>query len=141
MTKRRTTTDIDKIIGARIRVRREAKNLTIQQLGEKVGISGTQLGKYERHLNSISGGRLLLIARALEVPINYFYEGLCDMDSPILDPELHNATFELVTRFMQIKDTKQQASLRKMIKVLADLYQPPLEEETKYHGDINNDVK
>jgi transcriptional regulator with XRE-family HTH domain len=50
--------------------------MTQQQLGEKVGIKFQQIQKYETGMNRISASRLWDIAKALDVPINYFFEGI-----------------------------------------------------------------
>tara|TARA_R110000751_G_scaffold87156_5_gene172952 strand:+ start:8084 stop:8413 length:330 start_codon:yes stop_codon:yes gene_type:complete len=50
--------------------------MTQQQLGDMVGIKFQQIQKYETGMNRISASRLWDIAKALEVPINYFFEGL-----------------------------------------------------------------
>ena len=52
--------------------------LTSQQVAEVLGITYQQLYKYEKGVNRISAGRLhaLALARALEVDVGYFYEGL-----------------------------------------------------------------
>tara|TARA_B100002003_G_scaffold162156_2_gene150523 strand:+ start:913 stop:1242 length:330 start_codon:yes stop_codon:yes gene_type:complete len=50
--------------------------MTQQQLGDMVGIKFQQIQKYETGMNRISASRLWDIAKALDVPINYFFEGL-----------------------------------------------------------------
>jgi transcriptional regulator with XRE-family HTH domain len=50
--------------------------MTQQQLGEKVGIKFQQIQKYETGMNRISASRLWDIAKVLDVPINYFFEGI-----------------------------------------------------------------
>ena len=50
--------------------------MTQQQLGDLVGIKFQQIQKYETGMNRISASRLWDIAKSLEVPISYFFEGL-----------------------------------------------------------------
>jgi transcriptional regulator with XRE-family HTH domain len=45
-------------------------------LAKTLGVSFQQVQKYEKGINRISAGRLLKMARGLEVPIAYFYAGL-----------------------------------------------------------------
>jgi transcriptional regulator with XRE-family HTH domain len=50
--------------------------MTQQQLGETVGIKFQQVQKYETGMNRVSASRLWDIAAALNVPVNFFFEGL-----------------------------------------------------------------
>lgn len=67
---------VDAHVGKRVRHRRWMMGMTQQQLGDLVGIKFQQIQKYETGMNRISASRLWDIAKALEVPINYFFEGL-----------------------------------------------------------------
>jgi transcriptional regulator with XRE-family HTH domain len=71
-------TDIDLHLGKRLRRRRRLLGLTQQQLALAVGIRFQQIQKYECGANRISAARLFQLAKALETPINYFYDGLSD---------------------------------------------------------------
>ena len=71
-------TDIDLHLGKRLRRRRRLLGLTQQQLALAVGIRFPQIQKYECGANRISAARLFQLAKALETPINYFYDGLSD---------------------------------------------------------------
>ena len=62
----------------RVRERRIVRGLTQQQLAEMIGVTYQQAHKYERGINRVSAGRLYEIARVLNAPITYFYEGLGD---------------------------------------------------------------
>ena len=66
-------TEIDVMVGARVRVRRIELDLTQQELGRKLGITFQQIQKYESGHNRISAGRLKEISRVLQVPIAYFF--------------------------------------------------------------------
>src|SRR5262252_8709955 len=72
----RSTATIDDHVGGRIRERRIMLGLTQQQLAELIGVTYQQEHKYERGINRVSAGRLSEIARALNVPVGYFYEGI-----------------------------------------------------------------
>lgn len=67
---------VDAHVGKRVRHRRWMVGMTQQQLADKVGIKFQQIQKYETGMNRISASRLWDIAVALEVPIQYFFEGL-----------------------------------------------------------------
>ena len=66
-------TEIDVMVGARVRVRRLELDLTQQELGRKLGITFQQIQKYESGHNRVSAGRLKEISRVLQVPVAYFF--------------------------------------------------------------------
>lgn len=68
--------EIDLHVGRRLRRRRRLLGLTQQQLGATVGIRFQQIQKYESGANRLSAARLFELARALDVPVQYFYDGL-----------------------------------------------------------------
>ena len=70
------TNEIDHHVGKRIRRRRRLLGLTQQQLAEAVGIRFQQIQKYESGSNRVSASRLFEIAEALDVPVQYFYDGV-----------------------------------------------------------------
>jgi transcriptional regulator with XRE-family HTH domain len=70
--------DIDFHLGKRMRRRRRLLGLTQQQLAEACGVRFQQIQKYECGANRVSAARLWRISSALEVPVNYFFEGLND---------------------------------------------------------------
>lgn len=63
-------------LGRRLRQRRWMLGLTQSQVGDRVGIKFQQVQKYETGQNRISASRLWDLAKALDVPVAYFYEGL-----------------------------------------------------------------
>jgi transcriptional regulator with XRE-family HTH domain len=75
------TNDIDLHVGKRLRRRRRLLGLTQQQLAESVGIRFQQIQKYECGANRVSASRLFELAEALDVPVQYFYEGLSQRDT------------------------------------------------------------
>lgn len=82
----RSTSDIDAHVGRRIRERREAVGLSRQALARKLGLTFSQVQKYEKGANRIGAGRLLLIADALRVPVAYFFGGLVGASPPDAGP-------------------------------------------------------
>ncbi|MEO1040257.1 MAG: helix-turn-helix transcriptional regulator [Pseudomonadota bacterium] len=70
------TNEIDHHVGKRLRRRRRLLGLTQQQLAQAVGIRFQQVQKYECGANRVSASRLFELAEALDVPVQYFYEGL-----------------------------------------------------------------
>jgi transcriptional regulator with XRE-family HTH domain len=66
---------VDKLMGARLRMRRMMKGLSQERLGEAIGVTFQQIQKYEKGLNRISASRLQRLAQVLEAPAGYFLEG------------------------------------------------------------------
>lgn len=50
--------------------------MTQQQLAQAVGIRFQQIQKYESGANRISASRLWDLAKALEMPVSFFFDGL-----------------------------------------------------------------
>ena len=69
----RSTTDIDRTIGVRIKALRKAKGLTQVELGVAAGVTYQQVQKYEDGTNRVSGGRMQDFARVLEVPVSTLF--------------------------------------------------------------------
>ncbi len=72
----RSAGEIDQILGERVRLARIENHVSQGELGDKLGVSFQQVQKYEKGANHISGPRLLQIAKALDVDISYFFDGL-----------------------------------------------------------------
>lgn len=67
--------NLNTYIGERIRLRRKQKLMSQTELGDAVELTFQQIQKYEAGNNRISAARLLLVAKALGVPVTYFFEG------------------------------------------------------------------
>lgn len=65
----------EKFIAERVKQLRMAKKMTTLQFAKILGINERQVYKHESGTFWISAGRLLLISKALDVPITYFYNG------------------------------------------------------------------
>lgn len=62
-------------VGQRIRVLREAQNLSLRALAERCGLSINAISRIERGENSPTVASLHLLATALNVPITEFFHG------------------------------------------------------------------
>ena len=65
---------IDGHVGARVRLRRTLMGLSQTKLAETLGVTFQQVQKYERGMNRIGASRLFDLARALDVPISFFFD-------------------------------------------------------------------
>ena len=80
---------IDVHVGRRLRARRRLLGLTQEALASAVDIKFQQIQKYESGSNRISASRLWSLAKALEVPVSYFFEGM-NGSEPELDRDLRD---------------------------------------------------
>lgn len=65
----------DRHVGTRIRLQRTLIGMSQEKLADVLGITFQQIQKYEKGTNRIGAGRLLAVAKALGVPISFFFEG------------------------------------------------------------------
>ena len=116
---------VDLHIGQRVRHRRWLTGMTQQDLAESIGIRFQQVQKYESGANRISAARLWEIARALNVPISFFYGA---MDGPRAegaeDPMDAKETFELVRAYYAMAHAPRRELLG-LIQALNDAANKP----------------
>ncbi len=79
---------IDVHVGRRLRQRRRLLGLTQEKLANAVDIRFQQIQKYESGSNRISASRLWSLAKALDVSISYFFEGVNGVE-PQFEINLH----------------------------------------------------
>jgi transcriptional regulator with XRE-family HTH domain len=70
----RATTEVDALIGARVRKRRREKGLSQVALAQKLGVTFQQVQKYETGTNRISAASLYEISKLLGVPMSFFFK-------------------------------------------------------------------
>jgi transcriptional regulator with XRE-family HTH domain len=78
-----------------------------------------QLQKYEKGTNRIAAGRLLLIAKALGKPVDYFYSEFDTSDSDAETDTTHQRMcIEVSRNFMKINNSNQQNAINALIRSL-----------------------
>ena len=82
----RKSTSVDVYIGGRIRARRKALGVSQEQLARSLGIAFQQVQKYEHGANRVSASKLYDVAKILDVPISFFFDGLAVVDHLAPDP-------------------------------------------------------
>jgi transcriptional regulator with XRE-family HTH domain len=65
---------VDAMIGNRMRVRRMLLGLSQSKIAEQLGLTFQQVQKYEKGYNRVGPLRLYEIARALDVPVAFFFQ-------------------------------------------------------------------
>lgn len=74
--------DTDLHVGKRLRRRRRLLGMTQQDLASQVGVRFQQIQKYECGANRVTASRLFDLSRALNVSVQYFFDGIIPADSP-----------------------------------------------------------
>ncbi|MCQ8185911.1 helix-turn-helix domain-containing protein [Parvularcula maris] len=121
---------VDLHVGQRLRQRRCLLGMTQQKLADAVGIKFQQIQKYESGANRISASRLWVIARSLEVPVSYFFEGMTDEERALhtgetedgmIAPEVlqQKETIDLIRAYYNLKEEPRRRFLD-LAKTLAD---------------------
>lgn len=125
---RRSPTSIDKFVGARVRLRRTALGVTQERLAQALGVTFQQVQKYEKGANRIGAGRLQEIARVLDAPPSFFYDGAPEVigllvretPHPVSRPPTMAAEgLQLVKAFMSIRDDRLRANVVELVTALS----------------------
>ncbi|WP_410526003.1 helix-turn-helix domain-containing protein [Rickettsia endosymbiont of Polydrusus tereticollis] len=107
------------MIGKKISSLRQKKGLSCIKLAELIDVTPQQLHKYEKGINRLSVGRLVLIAKVLEENVDYFYKEL-EVDNPLHAMTIQQRLcMEVSGNFMKIRDTKLQGAVNNIIRCLA----------------------
>jgi transcriptional regulator with XRE-family HTH domain len=59
-------------------MRRKLLGVSQEQLADSLGLTFQQVQKYERGANRVSASKLYEIAKTLQVPVSFFFDGLAD---------------------------------------------------------------
>ena len=106
-----SASEIDTIIGKRLRSRRRLLQISQQELAERAGVAAQQVHKYEHGVTAMRPSRMIRFADVLGVPVSYFFAGLevhteiaDDIIELLADPKLA----KLAGIFSDIEDPKQK---------------------------------
>jgi transcriptional regulator with XRE-family HTH domain len=123
---------IDRHVGTRVRMRRMLAGVSQEKLGDALGLTFQQVQKYEKGTNRISASRLQQIAKMLEVPVSFFFDGaptdevteggFSDMSSTayVADFLATNEGVQLTKAFVRIKSPRVRRRLVDLVESLAD---------------------
>ena len=119
---------IDVQVGNRVRIRRMLIGMSQEKLGDLLGLTFQQVQKYEKGVNRIGAGRLYEVARILNVPVDFFYEGVggapglgdSEVAPPVLEFVSSGEGLQLSLAFMKIKDTKVRKRVLDLVKSLSE---------------------
>lgn len=120
---------IDIHVGARVRLRRTLLGMSQERLGEALGLTFQQVQKYERGANRVGASRLFELAKALGVPVSYFFDDMSEeggagpSTAPTgqtdEDPMRRRETVELVRTYYRIPDETARRRLYELMRSIA----------------------
>ena len=124
---------VDIHVGHRVRQRRTLLGFSQERLASALDLTFQQVQKYERGANRIGAGRLYQLARALEVPVTYFFEDVDDAScapgaaiseppaAPYqVDPMTQRETLLLVRAYYAIPDPAVRRRMLDLMRSMAD---------------------
>ena len=129
-TNPRGPNQVDRHVGSRVRLRRQLLNMSQEKLGDELGVTFQQVQKYERGANRIGAGRLWTLARVLDVPVSFFYDGAAVAmnqpgfsegdQTPIVDDFIQSADgVQLAQAFARVRDAKVRRRILELVRTLA----------------------
>jgi transcriptional regulator with XRE-family HTH domain len=110
--------EIDKFIGNKIYSLRLTKGLPRQELSKVIGVTHQQLQKYENGTNRVAASRLMLIAKALEQEIPYFYQGFTVGNNSLPETKNQRLCIEVARNFRRIGNREHQDAINILVKSL-----------------------
>lgn len=108
-----------------------------EKLGDALGLTFQQVQKYERGANRIGASRLFDLAKALQVPVGFFFDDLSPEPNPVDlentgetttsndDPMQQRETIELVRAYYRIANPTARRRLYELARSIADEMDPP----------------
>jgi len=120
-----------------VRLRRTMIGMSQEKLGDAIGLTFQQVQKYERGTNRMGASRLFQVSCVLDVPVEFFFEGLncadlatadrspglTEMPSVAYDaPGLNRDSFEIMHIYQRIRDSAVRRRLFDLARAVADAY-------------------
>lgn len=121
MSTNKSASEIDAHVGRMMRRRREALGISQGRLGRYLGLTFSQIQKYEKGMNRIGAGRLYQIATFLGVPPSALFEGLTGEHaaSPADGIGRRDEVTTLSDAFAAIEDEETRASVLALLRSMA----------------------
>lgn len=108
----------DSYVGRQLRKRRTDLGLTQQELARVLNITYQQVQKYETGGNRVNAGKLFILAKALDVPIEYFFQGF-DTDQSSNTPVANNEMVRMARLASGIRNDAVKRSLLGLMRTLS----------------------
>jgi transcriptional regulator with XRE-family HTH domain len=122
---------IDVHVGERIRMWRTERKISRITLGDAIGLTDQQIGKYENGTNRIGASRLRQICNVLKIPVSLLFEDVPE-PSPgeggtpqdMIDFMESEEGIRFVAAFIGITDRKMRRGIARLTSRIADHMQP-----------------
>lgn len=121
-----TDSTLNKVLGSRLKHRRQLMGLNQTELGKKLQISGQQIHKYEAGIDQLSAPKIYELSSILQIPISYFFDDLeTDHLAESLSNEYQSQDIEevrlqkYISLYKEFSDPKSQKLLFEMIRLFA----------------------
>ncbi len=122
---------VDRHVGSRIRMRRMLAGISQERLGDSLGVTFQQIQKYEKGSNRVSASRLQHIARMLDVPVSFFFDGAPSSEQVLAGAGQQAGEYvadflatsegvHLMKAFSQIKDSRARRRIIDLVETLAE---------------------
>lgn len=128
-SRRKSPNPVDIHVGSRVRLQRMLVGLSQEKLGLSMGLTFQQIQKYEKGVNRIGASRLFKLSQVLEVPVQFFFEGMppgetsastgmAEQDQESFMYEFLNTRdgLELNRAFMKVTDPEQRRSIVELVR-------------------------
>lgn len=113
---------VDLHVGRRIRQQRTLLGMSQTAIAEAAGITFQQVQKYENGSNRVSASMMWQFAKALQVPVASFFEGLPDEPAKrqfVKDPMASTEVLTLAKHYIAVKKPAARQAIRDLAKSLA----------------------
>lgn len=124
--RRRGPTEIDRHVGSRVRDRRRALRIPIDEVSDLLGVKRRQVALYERGETTLTSSQLHQLAQRFAVAVDWFFAEL-DNDAPagsaaseVLPPESPE-TEEVARAFAAITDEVSRLRMLSLVQSLSEI--------------------
>ena len=108
-------------VAKRVRAARVSRGISLETLGESIGIKLQQMSRYETAQCNLSTPRLAAIAKALDIPLSYFFEGFGSVDDTRLaESRRGSGRLTLLSAYSKL-DHEKRVLLLSIAKSLAEV--------------------
>jgi transcriptional regulator with XRE-family HTH domain len=118
-----TMTGVDRIVGARVRLRRKQLAMSERELAGILDISPEDVEAYETGSARLGAVRLAQAAEALQAPIAYFFARLSAVDNAAPDassaPNLAPGSSGLVSAYSRLESSQLRGAVLRLVECLA----------------------
>jgi len=112
-------------VGRQIRSRREALGLDRRALARRIGVAPRAMDGFEAGTRRVGPVHLMVLSNALEVSVDYFFEGLPQVDAVASVAETHGNTTEyqdFVEAYFNISDRHTRRDFFKLVRAVSETY-------------------